>query len=260
MVHNTTTPDIETASEDYRNRFQGTVGAYFLRVQEEAVSRSLTLLGKDPLKILEVGGGHGQITESLLRAGHEVWVQGSANECFERLRPLATKFPGKLDFICSPLWTIPALDRSFDAVIALRLLAHVERWQELLAEMARLARRGVIVDFPSRRALNVLAPMLFGIKKRIEGNTRPYFNYSKGQLSEELWRLDLRSKAGIGQFFFPMGVHRAIGRANISRSLEFCARALGLSTTFGSPVILTAVRPSPEVSETSGGGAGRTVI
>ena len=93
LPHDTTTPDVETASDDYASRFSGATGRYFLAVQERTVSDLLGSPG--PRRILEVGGGHAQLAPGLLAAGHEVWVQGSAASCAKRLAPLFARCPGR---------------------------------------------------------------------------------------------------------------------------------------------------------------------
>lgn len=249
LVHNTTTPDIETSGPEYRRRFAGPVGAYFLGMQERSIMDLLaTLPGKRPFRILEVGGGHCQITGALLQTGHEVTVQGSSAACFEQLQEVSRSAGAVPNTIASSLWSIPVPDRSFDVVIALRLLAHVELWRELLAEMGRISRQAIIVDFAAKSALNALTPVLFGVKRKIEGNTRLYFSYSRRELSSELSTLGFPNQSSARQFFFPMGMHRALKRPVLSRCAEGTARSLGLTSLFGSPVILCAARPpvSPE--------------
>jgi hypothetical protein len=59
---------------------------------------------------------------------------------------------------------LPFPDRALDALIAVRLLVHV-------------------VDFPTVFSVDFWQPLLFGIKRRIEGNTRPFFCYDVRQLS-----------------------------------------------------------------------------
>jgi 2-polyprenyl-3-methyl-5-hydroxy-6-metoxy-1,4-benzoquinol methylase len=78
------TADIKTASEAYANRFTGKVGAWFLRVQEEAILRILRSYPK--AKILDIGGGHGQMTGPLIRENYIVTVLGSAEKCNARIR------------------------------------------------------------------------------------------------------------------------------------------------------------------------------
>ena len=72
------TADIETSSAAYASRFSGPTGSWLLRVQAEA---TLSMLQSYPqATILEVGGGHGQLTPHLLKAGHSVTVLGSDKE------------------------------------------------------------------------------------------------------------------------------------------------------------------------------------
>ena len=58
------TADIETSSDDYAARFAGEIGAWLLKVQEEATLRMLAAYPN--AKILDVGGGHGQLTGALI--------------------------------------------------------------------------------------------------------------------------------------------------------------------------------------------------
>lgn len=241
LIHNTQTPDIETASEDYARRFSGPIGKYFLDVQQRYIAEALrSLQCSEGARILEVGGGHAQLTGFLLEQGYQVCVQGSGEAAFVRLKSGAFSNASRLSLSQSSLWQLPFADNEFDVVIAVRLLAHVEKWTELLKEMGRVAKLGLIVDFASISAVNRLSPLLFGAKRKIEGNTRPYFSYSRGQLDEALQGLKFEVCYAKGQFFFPMALHRLIRSPALSRGLESTAAALGLSSGLGSPVILAA--------------------
>ena len=242
LVHNTLTPDIETAGEDYARRFQGAIGRHFLTVQARGVAQLLEQLSPGPLRILEVGGGHTQLTPMLLAAGHTVTVQGSAASALIRCDALQAAYSNRLEKVVSNLWRIPFRDRSFDVVIAVRLLAHVERWQELLQEMARLAERAIIVDFAVKSGLNLLTPALFGVKRKIEGNTRPYFSYSPSHIRFVMESCGFDSAAQQRQFFLPMGLHRALKSVPISSGLERLAALGGLTPLFGSPAINLYIR------------------
>jgi SAM-dependent methyltransferase len=231
-------PDVETSSEDYARRFAGPVGGYFLAVQAETV---LDLLSPWPgARVLEVGGGHAQLAAPLVERGFEVTVTGSTEACRERLdRSLA---PGSFAFeVCDPA-RLPFPDRSFDVVLAVRLLTHLEDWSAALAEMCRVARRAVIVDYPDTRSFNRLYGALFAWKKAVEGNTRTFRCFSPGEVIAECRRHGFGRPAVRRQFFVPMVVHRALGRAGISRILERASGLLGLTRALGSPVILRAER------------------
>ena len=67
MSHFPETADIETSSDGYAQRFAGAVGAWFLRVQEDATLRLLHAFPN--ARILDVGGGHGQLAPPLYAMG-----------------------------------------------------------------------------------------------------------------------------------------------------------------------------------------------
>ncbi|MBX7144644.1 MAG: methyltransferase domain-containing protein [Oligoflexia bacterium] len=243
LAHNTITPDVETASDDYARRFSGPVGDYLLGVQRQYVRAAFSALGcTTGAKVLEVGGGHAQLTKAFLESGYKVCVQGSEASALGRIKQLELSLSPALTHVESSLWQLPFADREFDVVVAVRLLAHVEKWTELLAEMARVARLGVVVDFASLSALNRLAPIFFGAKRKLEGNTRPFFSYTHGQIADQLKKLGLRTCYAHGQLLFPMALHRGLKSPIVSRALEGLGDVIGLREAFGSPVIMAARR------------------
>jgi SAM-dependent methyltransferase len=231
-------PDVETASEGYARRFAGEVGRYFLEVQAETV---LELISPWPeARVLEVGGGHAQLAGPLVERGFRVTVTGSEEACRERLD--RTLPPGSFDFQVCEAAGLPFPDRSFDVVVAVRLLTHLEGWREALAEMCRVAANAVIVDYPDTRSFNRLYGALFSWKKAVEGNTRTFRCFSPREVVDECTRHGFGRPVVRRQFFVPMVVHRAIGRAGLSRALEGVSGALGLTRAFGSPVLLRVER------------------
>ena len=227
-------PDIETSSADYARRFAGAAGRYLLEVQSRAVA---TVLKDLPCgRALDVGGGHGQLVDTLGRLGWAVTVQGTSAECELNLRQLHGKY--NCGYVVVPLFDLPATDRGYDLAIAVRLLSHVQDWRRLISEMCRVARRSVVLDYPNKSGLNALTPMLFGLKKSIEGNTRSYTSFSHAELCAEFARHGFAFKRSVKQFLLPMVVHR-MGRGSAPlRWLEVLFRMLGLTALGGSPVIL----------------------
>ena len=244
------TADIETASDDYASRFCGPVGAWMLETQERAVR---TLLGPAAGQtLLDVGGGHGQLAGPLASAGWRVTVLGSDASCSRRIEPLVAA--GTVTFVAGDVLALPFPDRSFDAVVSVRLLPHCKRWPELLAELCRVARRAVIVDYPTSESLNRVAPALFGAKKRLEKNTRTFTLFTHREIDAALSGCGFRPTDRIGQFFLPMVLHRALRCRPCSAALEAICRVAGLTRRWGSPVMLKA-RP---VEAGSGGQTHRT--
>lgn len=230
--------DVETSSEGYARRFAGPVGRFFLERQADTTLDLLRPFAG--ASVLDVGGGHGQVTGPLVEAGHAVTVLGSDPVCESRVREWTAT--GRARFVCGDLLAPPLEERSFDVVLSYRLLPHVRGWRELVAQLARLARRAAVVDYPTRRSVNVVSDALFGLKKGVEGNTRPFAVFSDREVEEAFAAHGFAPTGRRPQFFFPMALHRALGSAALARALEGTVAALGLVRALGSPVVLRLER------------------
>lgn len=231
-------PDVVSSTEGYARRFAGATGSWFLAIQSRA---TLQMLKPWPGgTVLDVGGGHAQLAFPLVENGFQVTVHGSAPSCAARLLPLLDA--SKCRFVVGSHERLPFPDRSFDAVISFRLMTHVHDWRPLVAEMARVARHAIILDFATTRSLNFLYPLLFNLKRTLEGNTRPFALFNEAEVTAEFGRHDFRKADRYAQFFLPMVVHRALGSRPLSAALEKPFRWTGLTGLFGSPIILKVVR------------------
>lgn len=230
--------DVETSSDAYALRFRGPVGAWFLDVQART---TLALLEPFPrARVLDVGGGHGQLAGPLADAGHEVTVYGSDERC--RTRVAALVETGRVRFQSGDLLHVPFAARAFDVVLAFRLLPHVADWTALVGELCRLADRAVVVDYPTRRSVNAFAGAFFEAKKNVESDTRPFAVFADREVAGAFASQGFRVTARRPQFLLPMALHRAHGRGGLGRALESVPRALGVTRGLGSPVILRAER------------------
>ena len=230
--------DVETSSEAYARRFSGGVGVWFLAVQAEA---ALEMLRPFPrARIADVGGGHGQLAAPLAEAGHDVTVVGSSEACRARVQALVGG--GRVRFQVADLLRLPFAPRAFDVALAFRLLPHVARWRELVAELCRVAAHAVIVDYPTTRSINAVAGPLFRVKKGVEGDTRPFAVFADDEVEAAFAGQGFRVAARRPQFAVPMALHRALGVAALSRGLERAARVAGVTSRLGSPVIVRADR------------------
>lgn len=228
------TADIETASDGYAARFSGGVGAWFLEIQEQATLKMLKPYANGT--VLDVGGGHGQLTPALVESGYKVTVLGSDESCQNRIRALVGE--GKCQFQVGNVLALPYPDNSFDVVISYRFLAHVTQWQTFLKELNRVAKQAIVVDYPTVRSFNSIAPLLFKFKKNVEQNTRPYISYEERQILDYLKSLDNEPRDRYAQFFWPMVLHRLLKSPSISAVLEGMVRPFGLTRLLGSPIIL----------------------
>ncbi|MBM3286377.1 MAG: class I SAM-dependent methyltransferase [Candidatus Eisenbacteria bacterium] len=234
--------DVETASEEYAGRFAGPVGEWFVSLQSRITLRLMAGLPAGA-RVLDVGGGHAQIAPALAAAGYRTTVAGSAPAAAARLGDLIAAGSLTFDTVCFS--RLPYADRSFDAAVCFRLLPHFAEWKELIAELCRVTRVRVVVDYPSIRSVNFASARLFGLKKRVEGNTRPFGLFHPSEIEAAFRSRGFRLSASVAQYFFPMALHRAHGSLLVARGIEAPARWIGLTQRLGSPVIARADRLEP---------------
>lgn len=228
-----TPADIETSSAAYAARFQGPAGRWMLSVQERVTLGLLKSTGAK--SVLEVGGGHGQLTKPLLDAGYDVTVHGSDKACQRGVAELVAS--GRCPFVVGSFLNLPFPEKSFDAVVSVRLIMHSEQWPQVIREFCRVARTCVVVDYPTVTGLNALAPLLFGAKKKLEKNTRVWRNFTHAEVEQSFQQNGFTTGKRRGQFFLPMVIHRALQLRALSAFLEGATGLLGLNRCFGSPVL-----------------------
>lgn len=233
------TADIESSSDSYAGRFAGPSGQWMLEVQERLTLSLLRRYGSN-LSILDVGGGHGQLAIPLCREGYTVTVIGSAPECAQRIQSVVDS--GNCRFVVGNVIDLPFEDQSFDVVISFRMLTHCTKWEDLAHEMCRVARRGVIVDYPTSQSVNRIAPWLFEAKKKVEVNTRTWRLFKHHEVRDAFKANNFKPDQSLKQFFFPMVVHRLLNFRTLSAGLEHACRYTGLTRLAGSPVITAFTR------------------
>jgi 2-polyprenyl-3-methyl-5-hydroxy-6-metoxy-1,4-benzoquinol methylase len=230
-------PDVASSTDEYATRFEGPAGKHLLDVQNRAVMRLASpWFGGS---ILDVGGGHAQLCGPLLDAGCGVTVLGSQDSCLDRPRRIAAE---RVSCVVGDLLDPPFSDCAFDVVIAIRMLAHITDTERFIRGLCRVARHAVIVDYPEIRSINALTPTLYGLKKKLEGNTRTYRMYHRRDLERMFVSHGFGAPRAIAQFFWPMVLHRKLSSPFLSRALEAPVRLLQISRWFGSPVILRLER------------------
>ncbi|MBM98210.1 MAG: SAM-dependent methyltransferase [Planctomycetaceae bacterium] len=231
-------PDIASSTIEYRRRFSGSVGRYFL---ERQTLHLLDYMSQcEPNTVLDVGGGHGQAAIPLVRQGYEVTVVGSDASC-ELLLQQSLR-ASEYAFVQSDLLNLPFPDETFDVVVALRLMAHLKQWPLLIKELCRVSRYGVIIDYPENNSFNRCHRQLFGVKQAIEKDARPFQTLSCEELVQSFGANGFDISSRTKQFFLPMAIHRALKTRLFSSLSEWTFRKLGLTSRWGSPGFLLARR------------------
>jgi ubiquinone/menaquinone biosynthesis C-methylase UbiE len=144
---------------------------------------------------------------------------------------------GEIAFDVVDLLHLPYADEQFDVVTCIRFLAHCEQWEEAVGELCRVARKAVIVDYPTIRSLNAFSRPLFNVKKVIEKTTRPFRLFRRGAINRAFGVHGFRLIESRPQYFWPMVLHRVLNRPSLSRMMETLPRAVGLTVLLGSPIL-----------------------
>lgn len=231
-------PDVHSSSAGYAKRFAGEIGLWFLALQADLFVRFAGEGGGRSL--LDVGGGHAQIVGPACQAGFAVTVLGSAECCSELLQPLLQN--GSCEFKVGDMLNLPFADREFELVTCFRQLSHLQDWQRLVAELCRVARHAVIIDYPPLRSANILARPLFLLKKMVEGNARKFKVFSDQEICAAFENSGFRLVNRSGQLVLPMVVHRWLRMPKLSALVEAGLVKVGLLDLFGSPVVVKMVR------------------
>lgn len=228
-------PDLVSSTDSYAQRFAGPAGAWLLERQTTAI---LDMMAPwQGATVLDVGGGHAQVTPPLMEVGHRVTTLVSSAPAAERLLRITG---GAAQLVIGDLDAPPLPDRSHDVVVSVRMMAHVPDWQRFLAGLCRVAGEAVIIDFPIPAGANALSPLLFGAKKKIEKDTRRYRSIPLQEVVQALAAQGFEADAHVGQFVLPMALHRALKSPGLSQLI--CKAVSPLSHRYGNPVILRARR------------------
>ncbi len=187
--------------------------------------------------VLDVGGGHGQLTGPLVDAGFAVTVYGSEAVCGERIRAFT--------------------EGSRAGFRHGSLLAHaVWRWSLRCRRVVPSAPpRGPLAGAGGRDgtsgsqggprglsrpgAASMPWPTRSSVSRRESRRTRaPSPSFRDRDVVDAFGAHGWEPSARRPEFFFPMALHRALRSRRISSALEGVAGAFGLVRLLGSPVLL----------------------
>ncbi len=128
-------------------RFSGPIGRLLAETQERVIADFL-----DPLAqrtVLDVGTGTGRAAIALARRGASVTGVDASAEMLGVARRRAQEAGVEVAFAHGDAHGLGVPDRSFDAVVCLRVLMHTPDWRRSLAELCRVARAAVVFDYPA---------------------------------------------------------------------------------------------------------------
>jgi 2-polyprenyl-3-methyl-5-hydroxy-6-metoxy-1,4-benzoquinol methylase len=129
-----------------------------------------------PESVLDIGCGEGVLTEQWAAALGTGRIVGTDLEDPKLRAEWATRTRPNLRFEAMPVESLSFADDEFDLVAATEVLEHVSDPEQAVAEMARVARRWLLVSVPHEplwRMLNVAR----GAYVRDLGNTPGHLNH-----------------------------------------------------------------------------------
>ena len=221
-------------------RFGGPIGDLVASTQARVLTNMMgRIQGRD---ILDVGTGTGRAALLFARGGAEVTAVDASEAMLAVARQRAAAQMVEVKFQVGDAHALDFADRSFDAVVCLRMLMHVPNWERCLAELCRTADRLVIVDYPSAVSVALFESMARRLAHRFGGRAEPYRVFTPTTIATAFDRNGFRIRSVHRQFVLPIAFHKAIGSRRFTTRTENALDRLGLLKIFGSPVTLVAER------------------
>jgi hypothetical protein len=137
---------------------------------------------------------------------------------------------------------LPIASRSVDAAVCLRLLMHVVDWRRAVAELCRVARSRVVVDFPAAGSVAALESAARRMKAALGGKTEAYRVMRLADVRAAFAEHGFRVVDIKRQFVLPIALHKKVGRLGLTRGVEGALASIGMLRAFGSPVTVVAER------------------
>jgi SAM-dependent methyltransferase len=221
-------------------RFSGPIGRLVAEEQEAAIAGFLgPLAGRS---LLDVGTGTGRAAIALAgRGAHVTGVDASA-EMLAVAERRAKAAGVAVTFARGDAHGLAFPDRSFDAVVCLRVLMHTPDWRQSLGELCRTSRAQVVFDYPALASGAALQSIARRAAHRMGARVEAYRVFSDAAIRSTLGDHGFRIANCHRQFVLPIALHKRIGSAAATRRIERALARVGLRRLLGSPVTILAER------------------
>ena len=222
-------------------RFSGPIGRLIAETQERRIAAFLApLTGR---RVLDVGTGTGRAAIALALAGARVTgVDASAEMLAVAERRARDAGAGTVTFARGDAHRLEFADRSFDAVVCLRVLMHTPDWRASLAELCRVAASRVVFDYPSMYSAAALQAMARRVTHRFDSSVEAYRVFAPATVRHALAASGFRIIEEHRQFVLPIALHKRVNSEAWTRRVEGAMEKIGLMGLLGSPVTVVAER------------------
>jgi 2-polyprenyl-3-methyl-5-hydroxy-6-metoxy-1,4-benzoquinol methylase len=133
-------------------------------------------------------------------------------------------------------------DRSFDAVVCLRVLMHTPDWRRSLAELCRVARERIVFDYPALLSAAALQSAARHVALALGRRVEAYRVFTDRSVRAALAGHGFRVLRTHRQFVLPIALHKRIGSTRFTTGTEDALASVGLRRLLGSPVTIVAER------------------
>src|SRR5262245_14064080 len=230
----------ETAEGFDALRFGGPIGRLLLETQERVL---LDFLG-DPAgqEVVDVGTGTGRAALSLASRRAQVTGLDASQEMLDVAIRRAAAAGLPITFRVGDAHALDAPDRAFDAAVSFRVLMHTPGWRQCIAELCRVSRHRVVIDYPARASAASLQAVTRRVAHALGRPAEAYRVFSHAAIREAFAAHGFAIARVHKQFVLPIALHKSINsRAWTERSEAWLDR-LGLLARLGSPVTVLAER------------------
>jgi SAM-dependent methyltransferase len=232
--------DPTMADEFDRRRFGGPIGS-LLAESQAAVLRDFAGELRDRL-VLDVGTGTARGALIVAELGARVTALDASPEMLRVARARADARGLPIRFAVGDAHQLAYGDRTFDIVMSLRVLMHAPDWRRCLAELCRVSRGRVIVDYPAMASVAALQAAGRRMAQTAGARVEAYRVFTERQIRDELARHGFRLVRSHRQFVLPIALHKQLGSRAWTLRIEGTLARLGLLRAFGSPVTVLAER------------------
>ena len=232
--------DAANAQSFDARRFGGPIGDLVARGQADVLADMVgPVQGRT---IIDVGTGTGRGAFLLAGAGAQVTGIDASEQMLAIARQRAAEMGAPIDFQVGDAHEIGFGARSFDLAVSLRVLMHTPRWRQCIGELCRVARHGVVLDYPSAASTALFQSVARKLLHPVGLSSEPYRVFTDGQVRRELEAHGFRITSTHRQFVLPIAIHKTIGSRRFTEVSERVLARLGLLRLFGSPVTVYAER------------------
>ena len=221
-------------------RFSGPIGRLLAESQEQVIAAFLEPLEGRP--VLDVGTGTGRAAIALALRGARVTGIDASPQMLAVARRRAAHAGAAVEFAAGDAHGLAFQERAFDSVVCLRVLMHTPDWRASLAELCRVSSNRVVFDYPALISAAAVQSAARHLANFAGGQMEAYRVFSDDSIHRALLSNGFAVTRMQRQFVLPIALHKRIGSAAATRTVEGVLRRVGLNWLLGSPVTVLAER------------------